>query len=87
LPLLYAETIDKGYHTNYGPELTPFIFGFAMTGNIDKAVELTDISKTMAEKMKPYLCDQWTAIYNSADPSPDLTEAYQNEMNDLSCGI
>lgn len=87
IPLLYAETVEKGYHTNYGPELTPFIFGFALTGDIDKAVELTDISKTMAEKMKPYLCDQWTAIYNIAEPSPDLTEAYQNEMTDLACGI
>jgi len=83
---LYDVTLEKGYNTNYGPELTPFIYGYALSGQLDKAIELTNASKTMAEKMKPYLCDQWNAIHDLAEPSSAMDEAYQREMEDLACG-
>ena len=84
---LYEEAVNKGYNTNFGPELTPFIFGYALSGQADRAVALTDASKTMAEKMKPYLCDQWERIYEISGNSPELKDAYDREMSDLSCGI
>lgn len=87
IPELYEEATSLGFNTNYAPELTPYIFGYALTGNLDKAVELTNISKTMAEKMKPYLCDQWTAIKNLSNSSQEIIDVYEKEMADLQCGI
>jgi len=84
---LYEEATAKGYHTNFGPELTPFIYGYALSGQPDRAIEITDFSKTMAEKMNPYLCDQWENIYQLSGNSPGLTDAYEREMSDLKCGI
>ncbi len=87
ITVLYDETVNKGYNTNFGPELTPFIFGYAMTGDYSKALELTRQANTMAEKMSPYLCDQWQAIYDLSEPSELLEEAYQGLLSDLHCGI
>jgi hypothetical protein len=48
---------------------------------------LTDTAKTMAEKMKPYLCDQWQAIYDLSDRSPQIETTFEDLKTKLSCGI
>jgi len=84
---LYEEATALGFNTNFGPELTPFIHAYALSGDLEKAVALTNTAKTMAEKMKPYLCDQWQAIYDLSDPTPQMGTTFESIKADLSCGI
>ena len=84
---LYDETNALGFNTNFGPELTPFIHAYALSGDLEKAVALTNTAKTMAEKMNPYLCDQWQAIYELSDRSPQMEDTFETLKTELSCGI
>ena len=88
---LYQQTELEGLDSEMGPEFTPFIFGYAMTGDYDKAMQLTykakNLKEKMFEKMDPYLCDQWQAIYEMAPASGELDAAYKAEMEYLQCEV
>jgi len=82
---LYQEAEQHGYVALQNIELTPFIKGYALTGNWKKALELTSVADAGDIDPAPYLCSVWKAIDRTAPASPQKDQTYQTASQQLTC--
>jgi hypothetical protein len=81
----WNEAAKNEYKPGNGVEYLPFIEGFAMTGDWDKAELLTRRANRVTLKMKPILCTIWNRIDEEAKPSIEKDESVRQVFNKLNC--
>jgi hypothetical protein len=72
------------YEVN-APELTTYIEGYAHTGRWDDAIQLTDKSLRLSERMDRMLCDTWNRINNQTPDTVAKEDALQQILGKLPC--
>jgi len=79
----FAETaFSLDDHPNDASERIPYIEAYAMTGDWERAIELTDASSQVSPLYQPMLCQLWHRIINQADSSQRKEDSVEN-INDL----
>jgi hypothetical protein len=76
-----------GLRTKFGPEMMPFIEGYARLGQWDKAVEATQRANVLTAMMQPGLCATWERILAEAPPSDARAQALVSVRDSLSCPL
>jgi hypothetical protein len=66
-------------------ELTPYIEGYAHTGNWDKAIELTMLAHQVWPSLEGLLCSTWDRIRASTPPGPAQEDAIITIQTQLQC--
>jgi hypothetical protein len=82
---LGAEAEIAGLRTKFGPELVPFIEGYAHLGQWDKAVETTHLANIYTAMMQPGLCSTWDRIAEETSVSDARYKALAAVQDELSC--
>jgi hypothetical protein len=82
---LGAAAQAAGLRTKEGPELLPFIEGYAHLGQWDKAVETTHLANIYTAMMQPVLCSTWTRIAEQTPTSDARSQALASVQDELSC--
>jgi hypothetical protein len=73
------------YEVN-APELVTFIEGYAHTRRWSEALELTDQTLALSERMDRMLCDSWNRIASNQSPDDaDFQNAWSNVQKKLTC--
>jgi hypothetical protein len=74
-------------HPNDASERIPFIFGYAHTGQWEKALQLTQITYQVSNLYQPMLCEVWKIINEgtSSDFQKENTLAHIEEQ--MACGF
>jgi hypothetical protein len=76
-----AFQLDTRLYPVNAPELLPYIEGYALTGDWQRAMELTHESYTLTFRMERALCDIWGRIAATV-PQSDGKSAAVREMSD-----
>ncbi len=76
---------EAGLRTKFGPELMPFIEGYARLGQWEKAVEATQRANVLTAMMQPGLCATWERIEAETAHSDARTNALASVRDSLSC--
>lgn len=82
---LWNEAEQQDLRPLVGVEYSPFIEGFAHTGDFEQALELTRSAALMDYKMRDYLCMTWNRIGEAASPGEQLQEALALAAEELPC--
>jgi hypothetical protein len=82
---LWNDAAKNEYKPGNGVEYLPFIEGFAMSGDWDKAESLTKRANRVTLKMKPILCTIWNRINKEAQPTVEGDESAARIFNRLNC--
>ncbi len=82
---LWNDAAENEYKPGNGVEYLPFIEGFAMTGDWDKAESLTKRANRVTPKMKPILCTVWNRIDEEAQSSIERDESVRRVFDKLNC--
>jgi hypothetical protein len=82
---LYQEAEQHGYTAMQNVELIPFIKGYALTGDWNKARELTTAADVGEIDPAPYLCSVWKTIDQTAPASSQKDQTYQKVNQQLAC--
>ncbi|QYK51166.1 MAG: hypothetical protein KF701_01420 [Anaerolineales bacterium] len=64
-------------YPNHPAERTPFIEGYAMLGNTQRALELTQTSYTVTKLMQPMLCDLWARLGANGVDAASVESAFE----------
>lgn len=72
---LADQAFNSGDYPNDPAERLPFIEGFAHTGNWQRALELSEETRTITPVMQPVLCRLWQRIARETPASPEQQEA------------
>jgi hypothetical protein len=75
----------KGYIALNPYEWSPFIEGYAYSGDWKSALDRTQTAFTTDETTAPRLCSLWSQIKSQANPPPDWNEPLQQLENELKC--
>ena len=70
---------------NHPAERTPFIEGYAHTGDWERALQLTARSQEVNPGMQPMLCALWRRIGDQTQPSRERQSALGAVQNMLAC--
>jgi hypothetical protein len=84
---LYDTATAKGFSTDYGVELMPFIEAYAHEGNGEKALELTKVAAVKGAQMREYICDNWIRIAGVLKDNASIQNVYQTISNTYSCSV
>jgi hypothetical protein len=80
---------DKAFaiddYPNDASERIPFIFGYALTGNIDTAVDLSQIVHQISILYDPMLCETWKLIEEKIPGVMQNQESFTTFKNQLNC--
>lgn len=82
---LYQEAENGGYSAYNGTELVPFIEGFALSENWEKALLLTEEADAMTDGVEQLLCQSWSRIVNTSGNVPEAEAAAANAYRLLNC--
>ena len=82
---LWNDAAENEYKPGNGVEYLPFIEGFAMAGDWDKAESLTKRANRVTPKMKPILCTVWNRIDEEAQSSIERDESVRRVFDKLNC--
>jgi len=82
---LWNDAVNNKYKPGNGVEYLPFIEGFAMMDDWDKAESLTKRANRVTLKMKPILCTIWTRVDQEAQPSIEKDESVRRVFDKLNC--
>lgn len=74
-------------YPNDASERIPFIEAYAMTGDWERAIELTNESSQVSPLYKPMLCQLWHRIDNQTDSSQGKEESLENINDLIQCGL
>ena len=80
-----AFQLDPSLYSVNAPELTTFIEGYALTGQWNRAVELTDTAYELALNVRPMLCDTWQRIQNNATSGESRDKEISTILSKLQC--
>jgi len=80
-----ALKLEKSFSKETAPELTPFIEGYARSGQWDKAVELSLEIKQYTPKIDRLLCQIWFNIKETTDTSEESQEAFNKIQKKFQC--
>jgi hypothetical protein len=84
---LYEKADQKGFTTDFGQELMPFIEAYAHLGNGDQALALTNAAAIKGDNMREYVCDNWIRIYKEITPSDSVKSAYDTIYSKYACSV
>jgi hypothetical protein len=84
---LYETAQNRGFTTDYGVELMPFIEAYAHEGNGDQALALTKVAAVKGAQMREYICDNWIRIAGDVKMSDSVKGAYNTIYNDYACSV
>jgi hypothetical protein len=83
----YETAANKGFTTDYGVELMPFIEAYAHQGNGDQTLALTKTAAVKGANMREYICDNWIRISGSLQMNDSVQNAYKTIYSDYSCAV
>jgi hypothetical protein len=72
-------------HPNDASERIPYIEAFAMTGDWDRAVELSNETRQVSPLYQPMLCQLWHRIDKQADSTMGKDESLKTIKDFLQC--
>lgn len=72
-------------YPNDASERIPFIFGYAYTGQFEKAVQITQTIHQISDLYRPMLCETWKLIRENKPDIVDGQETFSNLENQLNC--
>ena len=82
---LWVDAQDNGFLPGSGAEFIVFIEGYAHTNSWETARELTITSNKYGNNIRPALCEFWSDLLLSTEPSPERQEAVIIISNKLEC--
>ena len=81
-----AIQLDERLYEVNAPELVPYIEGYAHTGRWLEAIQLTDQTMLLSERMDRMLCDTWDRIASEQNSNdPNFQNAWSDVQGKLSC--
>jgi hypothetical protein len=80
-----ALKLGKTFSKETAPELTPFIEGYARSDQWDKALELSLEIKHHTPKIDRLLCQIWSDISKTTEPTEEAVEAYEKIQKKFQC--
>jgi hypothetical protein len=84
---LYDKATGKGFTTDFGVELMPFIEAYAHQGDGQKALELTKEAAVKGSQMREYICDNWIRIAADLKDNASIQSVYKSIYTDYSCAV
>lgn len=78
---------NAGLRTKFGPELMPFIEGYALQGQWEKAIEATQRANVLTAMMQTGLCSTWERIEAETAHSDARANALASVRDSLSCPV
>lgn len=85
IPKLWQQATNDHVETEFGPELIPFIDGFAHVGEWQKARELTLTARKLSKGMNSILCPLWDDIERSTTASTGRDDTINQVRLSLEC--
>jgi hypothetical protein len=84
---LYETAVNKGFTTDYGVELMPFIEAYAREGKGDQALALTRMAAVNGAQMHEYVCDNWIRISGDIQTNDSVKNAHDTVYKDYACAV
>jgi hypothetical protein len=82
---LWQEVKNRGLKTGVAAEYAPFIYGVAMAGEHQEAVEISQRAKSIDREMQEPICQVWQQVFARAGAGQDLSAARQDGREELGC--
>ena len=76
--------LEDLYFVN-APELIPFIQGYAVAGDWEKALDWSLSAHDLKPNIKSRLCDTWQGLLDNTESSPQRQEAIQVIQEQMGC--
>ncbi|MEJ2706194.1 MAG: hypothetical protein P8074_01150 [Anaerolineales bacterium] len=76
---------QQGHGANEIQEWLPFIEGYAMAGELQPALDLTDQVRRVDPALEPRLCHLWQRVEDQSQATPQLQETLDQVRGELEC--